>query len=111
MAVTKGKGQKILHEAEDRRVLSEEGKWVLFKKGESCSFLHSLASGNPETSAKGAKNTGVSSFKPAVENERRRKGHPLLYRREKDRLTTNARKVQRPDLRLELKFLVYGSKM
>ena len=34
--------------------------------------------------------------------------HPLLYRREKDRLTTNARQVQRPDLRLELKFLVYG---
>ena len=33
--------------------------------------------------------------------------HPLLYRREKDRLTTNARQVWRPDLRLELKFLVY----
>ena len=32
---------------------------------------------------------------------------PLLYRREKDRLTTNARKVQKPDLRLELQFLVF----
>ena len=31
-AVTKGKGQKFLHRAEDRRVLSVEGKWVLFKR-------------------------------------------------------------------------------
>ena len=42
------------------------------------------------------------------EGEKVKGKHPLLYRREKDRLTTNARKVQRPDLRLELKFLVYG---
>ena len=33
VAVTKGKGQKFLHQAEDRRVLSVEGKWVLFKRG------------------------------------------------------------------------------
>ena len=50
-----------------------EGKWVLFKR-DSRSFLHSNASGNRETSAEGAKNTGVSGLKPAVDNERRRKG-------------------------------------
>ena len=40
----------------------------------SCSFPHSHASGNRGTSAEGAKNTGVSGLKPAVDNERRRKG-------------------------------------
>ena len=43
-------------------------------KGDSCSFPHPHASGNRETSAEGAMNTGVSSLKPAVDNERRRKG-------------------------------------
>ena len=42
------------------------------------------------------------------EGEKVKNKHPLLYRREKDRLTTNAWQVRRPDLRLELKFLVYG---
>ena len=42
------------------------------------------------------------------EGEKVKSKHPLLYRREKDRLTTNARKVWRPDLPLELKFLVHG---
>ena len=41
------------------------------------------------------------------EGEKVKGKHPLLYRREKDGQTTNARKVWRPDLRLELKFLVY----
>ena len=31
-AVTKGRGQKLFHQAEDRIVLSVEGKLVLFKK-------------------------------------------------------------------------------
>ena len=44
--VTVTKGTKFLHQAEDRRVLSVEGKWVLFKKGTLCSFLHWHASGN-----------------------------------------------------------------
>ena len=44
------------------------------QKEDSCSFPHSHASENPETSVEGAKNTGVSSLKPAVDNERRRKG-------------------------------------
>ena len=39
------------------------------------------------------------------EGEKVKGKHPLLSRREKDRLTTNARQVWRPDLRLELKFL------
>ena len=46
----------------------------LVQKVDSCSFLHSHASGNRETSAEEVKNTGVSSLKPAVNNERRRKG-------------------------------------
>ena len=46
----------------------------LVQKGDSCSFLHSHASGNRETSAEEVKNTGVSSLKTAVNNERRRKG-------------------------------------
>ena len=51
------KGAKFLHQAED-----------------SCSFLHSRASGNRETSAGEVKDTGVSNLKPAVNNEQRRKG-------------------------------------
>ena len=43
-------------------------------KGDSCSFLHSRASGNRETSAEEVENTGESSLKPVVNNERRRKG-------------------------------------
>ena len=48
----------------------------LVQKGDSCSFLHSRASGNREreTSAEEVKNTGVSSLKPAADNERRQKG-------------------------------------
>ena len=46
----------------------------LVQKGDSSSFPHSHASGNRETSAEEAKNTGVSSLKPAVNNERGRKG-------------------------------------
>ena len=68
-----------------------EGKWVLFKR-DSCSFLRSHASGNRETAAEGAKNTGVSypaSNQPLImsEGEEVKSKHPLLYRREKDRLT------------------------
>ena len=50
-----------------------------------------------------------ASHQPLItsEGEKVKGNHPLLYRREKDGLTTNARKDQRPDLRLELKFLVY----
>ena len=32
-AVTERKGATFFHQAEDRRVLSVEGKWVLFKRG------------------------------------------------------------------------------
>ena len=32
VAVNKGKGPKFLHQAEDRRMLSVEGKWVLSKR-------------------------------------------------------------------------------
>ena len=50
-----------------------EGKWVC-SKGDSCSFLHTHASGNRETSAEEVKNTRESGLKPAVNNEQRRKG-------------------------------------
>ena len=76
--------------------------------------LHPHASGNRETSAEGAKNTGVPSEKAAVNNERRRKGKGQASSSvptEKDGLTTNAGKVQSPDLRLEPKFLPMGGKM
>ena len=53
--------------------------------------------------------TYLASDQPwiTIEGGKVKSKHPLLYRREKDRLTTNATS-QRPDLRLELKFLVYG---
>ena len=63
VAVTEGKGQHSWWKANGS-----------CSKGDSCSFLHSLATGDRETSAEGAKNRGVSSLKPAVDNERRRKG-------------------------------------
>ena len=80
----------------------------LVQKGNSCSFQQSHASGNRETTVEGAKNTGVSSLKPAVDNERRRRSKEQTS---SHRLTTNDRKVKRPALRLEAKSLVYGSKM
>ena len=40
----------------------------------SCSFLHTRASGNRETTAKEVVNARVSGLKPAVNNEQRRKG-------------------------------------
>ena len=50
------------------------GQESAFSGRQMSSFLHSHASSNRETSAEGAKNTGVFSLKPAVDNERRRKG-------------------------------------
>ena len=73
VAVTEGKGQNSFTD----RTAGECFQWKAngsCSKGDSCSFLHSQASGNREISAEGAKNTGVSSLKPAVDNERRRKG-------------------------------------
>ena len=73
MAVTKGKGQNSF----TKRKTGECFEWKAngsCSKGHSCSFLHSHAFGNRETSAEGAKNTGVSGLTPAVDNERRRKG-------------------------------------
>ena len=73
VAVTEGKGQNSF----TKRKTGECFEWKAngsCSKGDSCSFLHSHASGHRETSAEGAKNTGVSSLKTAVDNERRRKG-------------------------------------
>ena len=73
VAVTKGKGQNSF----TKRKTGECFQWKAngsCSKGDSCSFLHSHAFGKRETSAEWAKNTGVSSLKPAVDNERRRKG-------------------------------------
>ena len=73
MAVNEGKGQNSF----TRRKTGECFQWKAngsCSTGDSCSFQHSRASGNRETSAEEVKNTGVSSLKPAVNNERRRKG-------------------------------------
>ena len=73
VAATEGKGQNSFI----KRKTGECFQWKAdgsCSKGDSCSFLHSYDSGNRETSADGAKNTGVSSLKSAVDNERRRKG-------------------------------------
>ena len=72
-AVTKGKGQNSFTKWKTGGCFQWKATGSC-SKSESCSFLHSRASGNRETSAEGAKNTGVSSFKPAVDNEQRRKG-------------------------------------
>ena len=66
VAVTEGKGQNSF----TKRKTGECFQWKAngsCSKGDSCSFLHSRASGNRETTAEEVKNTGVSSLKPAVE--------------------------------------------
>ena len=103
VAVTKGKGQN----SSTKRKTGECFQWKAngsCSKGDSCSFLHSHASGNRETSAKEVKKEEYpASNQPWITSEggKVNSKHPLLYRREKDRLTTNARQVSRPDLRLE----------
>ena len=74
VAVTGGKGTKFLHQRGRQESAFSGRQMGLVQRGDSCSFLHSRASGNRETSAEEVKNTGVSSLKPAVYNERRRKG-------------------------------------
>ena len=79
----------------------------LVQKVDSCSFLHSHASGTERRQRKERRTQEyLASNQPLItsEGEKVKSKHPLLYRGEEDRLTTNARKVQRPDLRLELKF-------
>ena len=77
-------------------------------KGDSCSFLHSRASGNRDTSAEEVKNTGVSCLKPSVDNERRRKGKEQASSSvPTGKGQTEDKRSKRPDLRQELKFLFY----
>ena len=47
-AVTRQKGEKLLHRAEYWRMFSAEDYGVLFKKN-TCSFLHTHATGDRET--------------------------------------------------------------
>ena len=73
VAVTEGKGQNSF----TKRRTGECFQWKAHgscSKGDSCSFLHSRASGNRETSAEEMKNTEESSLKPVVNNERKKKG-------------------------------------
>ena len=73
MAATEGKGQNSF----TKRRTGEYFQWKAngsCSNWDSCSFLHSHASGNRETSAEGSKNKRVSSLKPAFDDERRRKG-------------------------------------
>ena len=73
VAVTGGKGQNSFTKWKTGECFQWKANGSC-SKGDSCSFLYSRASGNRETSAEEVKNTGVSSLKPAVYNERRRKG-------------------------------------
>ena len=73
MTVTKGKGQNSF----TKRKTGEFFQWKAngsCSKRESCSFLHSRASGNRETTAEEVMNARVSGLKPVVNNEQRRKG-------------------------------------
>ena len=72
-AVTEGKVQNAF----TKRKTGECFQWKAngsCSKGDSCSFLHSRASGNRKTLVEEVKNARLSSLKPAVDNERRRKG-------------------------------------
>ena len=93
-AVSEGKG----HNSFTKRKTGESFQWKAngsCSKGDSCSFLHSRASGNRETSAEEVTNTGESSLKPVVNNVRR-KGKEQASSSvltEKDRLRTHAQQV------------------
>ena len=82
VAVTEGKGQKSF----TKRKTGECFQWKAngsCSKGDSCSFPHSHASGSRETSAEGAKNTGVSSLKPLITSEGGKEGQPISQRKAK----------------------------
>ena len=70
VAVTKGKVQNSL----TKRKTGECFQWKAHgscSKGDSCSFLHTRASGNRETTAEEVVNARVSGLKPCVNNEQR----------------------------------------
>ena len=73
VAVTEGKGQNSFTKRKTGWCFQWKANGSC-SKGDSCSFLHSRTSGNRETSAEEVKNTEVSSLRPAVNNDRRRKG-------------------------------------
>ena len=73
VAATEGKGQNSFTKRKTGECFKCKANGSC-SKGDSSSFLHSHASGTREKSAEVAENTGVSSLKPAVDNEWRRKG-------------------------------------
>ena len=72
-AETEGKGQNSF----TKKKTGECFQWKAngpCSTGDSCSFLHTRASGNRETTAEEVGNARGSGLKPAVNNEPRRKG-------------------------------------
>ena len=106
VAVTKGKGRNSF----TKRRTGECFQWKASgscSKGDSCSFLHSHAYGNRETSAEGARNT-------EVDNERRRKGKGQAsssVSTGKGRADDKRSKSLEARPATRSKFLFYGSKM
>ena len=95
VAVTKGKGQNSF----TMRKTGECFQWKAngsCPKGDSCSFYIRMPRDNERHPRKERRTQEcLASNQPLItsEGEKVKGKHPLLYRREKDRLTTNARKV------------------
>ena len=108
VAVTKVKGQISV----TKRKTGECFQWKAngsCSKGDSCSFLHSHASKTERHQRKERRTLEYPASKQPLitsEGEKVKGKHPLLYRREIDRLSLKARQVWRPTLR-ELKFIVF----
>ena len=78
VAVIRGKEQNSF----TKRKTGECFQWKAngsCSKGESCSFLHTRASGNRDTTEEEVVNARVSGLKPAVNNQQRRKGEEQAY--------------------------------
>ena len=78
VTVIKGKNQNSF----TKRKTGECFQWKAngsCSKGEFCSFLHTQASRNRETTEEEVVNARVSDFKPAVNNQQRRKGEEQAY--------------------------------
>ena len=106
VAVTKGKGQNSF----TKRMTGECFQWKAngsCSQGDSCSFQHTRASGNRETTSEEVENARVSGLKTAVYNEQRRKGKEEVSSSVQTGKRTDRRETL-DDLRLELKPLVYG---
>ena len=102
VAVTKGKGQNPAPSGRQESAFSGR-QMGLVQKGTLVVFYIRMPRETERNQRKERrKQEYLASNQPLITSEKVKSKHPLLYRGEKDRLTTNARKVSRPDLRLEL---------